>query len=158
MKLIVIIAALVSCSVSANQVNHMDTGVITEAPQTKVRFLNTKQTPTTYPFSEGVQVGNTVYLSGQIGIDPTTSKLAVGGVSAETEMTLANISSSLSRMGYGLQDVVKCTVMLTNIEDFPVFNNIYRTFFSAPYPARSTMAVKALALGASIEIECLAAK
>ncbi|WP_394131004.1 RidA family protein [Shewanella maritima] len=123
----------------------------------EVEFINSKG-QSAYPFSEAVKVGNTMYLSGQLGFDPLTKSLAKGGVGAETKQTLLNIEDSLQRMGYTLSDVVKCTVMLADIKDFSEFNEVYKTMFTAPYPARSTFAVSGLALDAKIEIECIAAK
>ncbi|MEH6595266.1 MAG: Rid family detoxifying hydrolase [Colwellia polaris] len=121
-----------------------------------VEFLNTKPASKTLPFSEAVRVENTLYLSGQIGIDPKTSKLAKGGVIAETNQTLTNIQQVLKSHGYDMQNVVKCTVMLTNIADFAAFNRVYTRFFSPPYPARSAFAVNKLALNATVEVECIA--
>jgi reactive intermediate/imine deaminase len=121
-----------------------------------VEFLNTKPASKKLPFSEAVRVENTLYLSGQIGLDPKTSKLAKGGVIAETNQTLTNIQQVLKSHGYGMENVIKCTVMLTNIADFAAFNRVYTRFFSPPYPARSAFAVNKLALNATVEVECIA--
>jgi reactive intermediate/imine deaminase len=123
-----------------------------------VEFLNPKDGKHNLPFSEAVRVGSTLFLSGQIGLNSNTGKLAPGGIKAETEQTLANINATLTSYGYSKKDVVKCTVMLADIADFGEFNKVYRNFFSKPYPARSTFAVSGLAFNAKIEIECIAAK
>jgi 2-iminobutanoate/2-iminopropanoate deaminase len=120
-------------------------------------FLNSgKVLPATLPFSEAVRVGNTVYLSGQIGITPGTMSLVAGGVQAEARQTMENIRTTLAAHGYAMSDIVKCTVMLADMADWPAFNAIYQTFFSAPYPARSALGANGLALGARVEVECLA--
>lgn len=109
-----------------------------------------------YPFSEAVRVGNTLYLSGQIGIKD--GKLAKGGIKAETKQTLDNINTTLLKYGYQKSDIVKCMVMLTDMDDFDDFNKIYKAEMAKPYPARSAFGVSELAAGASVEIECMAVK
>lgn len=108
------------------------------------------------PFSEAVRVGNVLFLSGQIGNLPGTLQLVEGGVPAETEQTMNNIASILERHGSGMDRVVKCTVFLADIEDWPAVNAVYRTYFEKPYPARSAVAGSGLALGARVEVECIA--
>jgi reactive intermediate/imine deaminase len=108
------------------------------------------------PFSEAARVGNVLYLSGQIGNLPGTLELVEGGVSAETDQTMRNIASILERSGSGMDRVVKCTVFLADIEEWPAVNAVYRTFFDPPYPARSAVAGSGLALGARVEVECIA--
>lgn len=121
-------------------------------------FLNSgKVVPTNLPFSEAVRVGDTLYLSGQIGIEPGTLQLVQGGLVAEARQALTNIRTTLEAHGYAMRDVVKCTVMLADISQWAAFNEIYVTFFSSPYPARSALGADGLALGASVEIECIAA-
>jgi len=128
-----------------------------EAPA--IEFLNSgKVTPTTLPFSEAVRVGDTLYLSGQIGIKPGTLELAAGGIQGESRQTLENIRTTLETHGYTLRDVVKCTVMLADIGEWAAFNDVYRSFFSPPYPARSALGANGLALGARVEVECIAAR
>ena len=121
-----------------------------------VDFLNSRPVSAKLPFSEIVRVENTLYLSGQIGINPATKKLAEGGFTAEAEQTLTNIKQTLKRHGYAMNQVVKCTVMLTDITDFKAFNEIYTSYFSPPYPARSAFAVNGLALNSKVEVECIA--
>ena len=132
-------------------------GSLLAAETHSVEFLNSgKVLPTTLPFSEAVRVGNMLYLSGQIGIVPGTMKLAPGGIKDETKQTMENIKTSLEAHGYSMSNVVKCTVMLADISEWGVFNDVYRTFFSKPYPARSALGVNGLALGARVEVECIA--
>lgn len=120
-------------------------------------FLNSgKVLPATLPFSEGVRVGNTLYLSGQIGVQPGTLTLVPGGMVAEARQTMENIRTTLTAHGYSMSDVVKCTVMLADMADWPAFNAVYQTFFQPPYPARSALGANGLALGARVEVECLA--
>lgn len=125
----------------------------------KVEYLNSgKVVPANLPFSEAVRAGDTLYLSGQVGIQPGTMKLVPGGIREEARQALANIRTSLEANGYGLGDVVKCTVMLADIGEWAAFNEVYRTFFSAPYPARSALGANGLALGARVEVECIAVR
>jgi 2-iminobutanoate/2-iminopropanoate deaminase len=98
------------------------------------------------PFSQIVRVDNTLYMSGQIGLT-SSGKLAQGGFAAETKQT----------HNYSMKNIVKCTVMLTDINDFKMFNKIYAEYFTPPYPARSAFAVKALALNSVVEVECIGA-
>jgi len=122
-----------------------------------VEFLNSgKVLPTNLPFSEAVRVGNMIYLSGQIGIVPGTMKLAPGGIKEEARQTMENIKTSLEANGYAMSNVVKCTVMLADISEWGMFNEVYRSFFSPPFPARSALGANGLALGARVEVECIA--
>ena len=130
----------------------------TKAPA-KVEFLNSgKVYPAGVPLSEAVRVGDTLYLSGQIGIQPGTLKLVAGGLKEETAQALSNIRTTLEAHGYSMRDVIKCTVMLADIARWGEFNEIYKTFFSDPYPARSALGTSGLALGAQVEVECIAQK
>lgn len=108
------------------------------------------------PFSEIVRVGDTLYLSGQMGTLPGTLQLAPGGVAAEAEQAMRNIQQALEAHGFSMRDVVKCTVMLADMADWPAFNAIYTRFFDAPYPARSAFGAGGLAMGGRLEIEALA--
>jgi len=124
------------------------------APQ----FLNSGKVVTAnLPFSEAVRHGDTLYLSGQIGIVPGTLTLVPGGMAAEARQALENIRSVLEANGRTTADLVKCTVMLADIADWPAFNEVWRRFLKSPYPARSALGANGLALGARVEIECLAA-
>lgn len=108
------------------------------------------------PFSEIVRVGDTLYLSGQMGNLPGTLMLAQGGMQAQAQQALENIRDALAAHGFGMEQVVKCTVMLADMNDWPAFNAVYTRFFTPPYPARSAFGASALALGARLEIEAIA--
>jgi reactive intermediate/imine deaminase len=145
------------CIVLAGLLVSAQPAVAAEEPA--IEFLNSgKVAPATLPFSEAVRVGDTLYLSGQIGIEPGTLKVVAGGIEAEARQTLANIRTSLEAHGYALRDVVKCTVMLADIGEWAAFNEVYKAFFSAPYPARSALGANGLALGARVEVECIAVR
>lgn len=109
-----------------------------------------------YPFSEAVRVGNTLYMSGQIGFKD--GKLVKGGIKTETKQALDNIEMVLLKYGYQKSDIIKCMAMLTDMDDFGDFNTVYKTELSKPYPLRSAFGIVELAAGASVEIECIAAK
>lgn len=109
------------------------------------------------PFSDVVQVGNTFYLSGQIGMDHTTRELVEGGIEPETHQTLDNIKAVLKQHDLQMTDVIKAMVVLDTIGDFLAFNSIYTQYFPQK-PARTTFAAEALAKGAKIEIEVVAVK
>ncbi len=123
-----------------------------------VTFFGASDGSATLPFSEAVRVGDSLMLSGQIGMSPETKELVVGGFAAEAKQTLLNIESILTRHKYKMSDVVKCTVILADMDNYSVFNGIYKNAFSSPYPARTTFAVDSLAFDAEIEIECMAGK
>ena len=136
---------LVSCS----------RGVEQSAPQ--VRFIaSPHEAMRKLPFSEVVRVGNMLYLSGQLGNRPGTLELVPGGIEAESRQCLDNIKAILERNGSSLGRVVKCSVFLADISEWPRFNEIYRTYFPASPPARSALAASGLALGARVEVECIA--
>jgi reactive intermediate/imine deaminase len=108
-----------------------------------------------YPFSPAVQVGPMLYLAGQIGTD-STNRLVPGGIGPETRQTMANIADILRRSGSSMDRVVKCTVMMADMAEWPAMNAIYATYFPDNYPARSAFGTNGLALGARVEIECWA--
>ncbi len=123
-----------------------------------IEFYNTGKTlPSNLPFSEIVRVGNTLYLSGQIGVMPGTLKLVQGGMKEQAIQTMENIKSTLESNGFSMSNVVKCTVMLGDISQWGAFNEIYKTYFKKPYPARSAFGANGLGLGALLEVECLGA-
>ena len=107
------------------------------------------------PYSAGISTGSTVYLSGQLGLDPATGALAEG-IEAQAKQALANIGALLEAAGLGYADVVKTTVLLADINDFAKVNEIYATYFEEPYPARSCFAVASLPKGGLVEIEAIA--
>lgn len=113
--------------------------------------------PEGLPFSPAVRLDDTVFLSGQVGVKPGTMTLVEGGMAAEARQTLDNVKATLQANGLGLGDVVKCTVMLADMSEWAAFNEIYQSYFSAPYPARSAFGAAGLALGARVELECIAA-
>jgi reactive intermediate/imine deaminase len=112
--------------------------------------------PPTYPFSPAVRVGDMLYLSGQIGTD-STGALVPGGIEAETRQTMRNIDAVLRATGSSMERVVKCTVFIADMKEWPAMNAVYTTFFPTHKPARSALGANGLALGARVEIECLAA-
>ncbi len=107
------------------------------------------------PFSEAVRVGNVIYLSGQIGVD-NNMKVVQGGIIQETKKAMENIKSTLERYGSSLDQVVKVTVMLADMTEWPEMNKVYVTYFPKHLPARSAFGTTGLALGARVEIECIA--
>ncbi|WP_028968830.1 Rid family detoxifying hydrolase [Sphingomonas sp. URHD0057] len=111
--------------------------------------------PPVGPFSPAIRSGHSIFFSGQVGQDPTTGKLVEGGVEAEARQLFGNLRALLEAAGKSFADVVKASVFLTDIADFAAINAIYAEHFTAPYPARTTVAVAALPLGARIEIELL---
>jgi 2-iminobutanoate/2-iminopropanoate deaminase len=108
------------------------------------------------PFSPAVRDGDRVYTSGQVAQDPATGKLIEGGVAAQTEQIFHNIKVILDAADKSLGDVVKVNVYLTDIGNFAAMNDVYAKHFAAPYPARTTLGVAALPLGAAVEIEMIA--
>ena len=122
------------------------------------RFNSGWVVPPTVPFPEGARVGHMLYLSGQLGNVPGQLRLVEGGLRAEARQTLENIRTILRGQRLDLQHLVRCTVMLADMADWPAFNEVYREFFgSTPLPARSALGCNGLALGARVEIECIAA-
>ncbi len=110
------------------------------------------------PYSRAVWAGDILYLAGQLGIDPATNKLVEGGAGPETEQLMKGIVAVLGAAGLSMANVIKSNVYLTDVNDFAAMNKIYETYFEAPYPARTTVAVAALPGGAHVEIEVVAAK
>lgn len=108
------------------------------------------------PYSQAIKVGNLVFASGQIPIDPATGEFATGGIKEQTRQSLTNASQILKAAGTDLSKVVKTTVFLSDMGDFAAMNEIYAEFFAQPYPARSAVAVKTLPKGALVEVECIA--
>ena len=108
------------------------------------------------PYSQAIEANGTVYVSGQLGIDPATGSFAEGGAVAQARQSLTNISNILKEAGMSMKNVVKVTVLLADINDFAAVNEIYKDFFEAPFPARSAFAVAALPKGGKIEIEAIA--
>jgi len=110
-----------------------------------------------FPFSEAVAYNGVLYLSGALGAGPD-GKLVVGGIGPESRQTMENIKSILGRHSLEMSDIIKCTVFLADIAEWPAFNEVYASYFErGRYPARSALAASGLALGARIEVECIAA-
>lgn len=108
------------------------------------------------PFSEAVRAGEFLILSGQIGSAPETDGVVPGGIAAESKQAMENIKAVLERHGTSLDDVVKCTVFLTDMNEWGTFNDVYRPFFPKHFPARSALGASGLAKGARVEVECIA--
>ncbi len=108
------------------------------------------------PYSQGVWAGELLYLSGQTPINPATGALIEGDVEAQTHRCFDNLQAILEDSGLSMDDVIKCNVYLTIMADFPAMNTAYKARFTSPYPARTTVAVAGLPLGARVEIELVA--
>ena len=110
------------------------------------------------PYSQAIQAGNTIYVSGQLPIDPATGAFAGNDIAAQTRQSLTNMKNILNAAGADMCDVVKTTVLLADIADFAAMNAVYAEFFTAPYPARAAFQVACLPKNALVEIECVAVK
>jgi 2-iminobutanoate/2-iminopropanoate deaminase len=123
------------------------------------KVISTPKAPAAIgPYSQAVQVGNLVFTSGQIPIDPATGQFAEGGIKEQTRQSLTNVKAILEEAGLALSSVVKTTVFLADMADFADMNAVYAEFFAEPFPARSAVAVKTLPKGALVEIEVIAEK
>lgn len=110
------------------------------------------------PYSQAIEAGNTIYISGQLPIDPAMGNFAEGGIKELTHQSLTNMKAILAEAGLTMDNVVKTTVLLADMADFGEMNEVYAQFFQAPFPARSAFAVKTLPKGARVEIEAIAVK
>ena len=110
------------------------------------------------PYSQAIQAGNTIYVSGQLPIDPATGAFAGDEIKAQTRQSLTNMKNILIEAGTDMSAVVKTTVLLANIADFAAMNEVYAEFFTAPFPARAAFQVACLPKNALVEIECVAVK
>jgi len=123
------------------------------------RIINTPNAPAAIgPYSQAIEVNGTLYISGQIPINPVIGKIEATGITDQTEQVFQNISAILLEAGYAFADVVKSTVYLSDMADFAGMNEVYQKFYPTECPARSAFAVKALPLGSLVEIETIAAK
>ena len=121
------------------------------------KVISTPKAPAAIgPYSQAIQVGNLVFTSGQIPIDPATGSFAEGGIKGQTRQSLTNVKAILEEAGTSLANVVKTTVFLDDMADFADMNAVYSEFFAEPFPARSAVAVKTLPKGAIVEIEFIA--
>ncbi len=122
-------------------------------------IVSTKKAPAAIgPYSQAVCVGEMVFLSGQLAIDPASGNLVEGGIEAQTEQALKNIEAILAEAGLTMDNVIKTTVFLADINDFTAMNEIYAKHFNGDYPARSAVQVAALPKGALVEIECICSR
>ena len=119
----------------------------------KTAIISPELAPPAGPFSHAIEVGGFLYVSGQIGQDPATGKVVEGGIVAETERLFRNLSAVLEAAGKSFSDVARAGVYLTNMSNFGAMNDIYAKHFSQPFPARTTIGVAALPLGACVEID-----
>lgn len=110
------------------------------------------------PYSQAIEIGNLVFCSGQLPIDPATGAFPEGSIEAQTRQSLKNAAAILEAAGTDMHHVVKTTVFLASMDDFAAMNGVYAEAFTEPFPARSAVAVKTLPKGALVEIECVAEK
>ena len=124
-----------------------------------MKAISTTKAPAAIgPYSQAIQVGNLVYTSGQIPIDPVTGVFVEGGIKEQTRQALTNVQAILEEAGLTMKNVVKTTVFMADMNDFADMNAVYAEFFAEPYPARSAVAVKSLPKGALVEIEVVASR
>ena len=123
------------------------------------QIIHTEKAPKALgPYSQAVKAGNTLYVSGQVPIDPNTGKIAEGGIKEQTEQVMQNISAILAEAGYTFKDVVKSTCLLSDMGNFAAMNEVYGKYYSENPPARAAFAVKELPLSVLVEIETIAVK
>jgi 2-iminobutanoate/2-iminopropanoate deaminase len=123
------------------------------------KIIKTSKAPAAIgPYSQAVEMNNTLYISGQIPLNPLTGKIVEGDITVQTEQVMKNITAILDAAGYKFTDVVKSTCILSDISNFKAMNEVYGRYYSENHPARSAFAVKDLPLGALIEIETIAMK
>ena len=108
------------------------------------------------PYSQAIETGGLVFVSGQLPVNPSTGEFAEGGIKEQTRQSLTNAQQVLQAAGTDLSRVVKTTVFLSDMDNFGAMNEVYAEFFSQPFPARSAIAVRTLPKGALVEIECIA--
>jgi 2-iminobutanoate/2-iminopropanoate deaminase len=143
--------------ISARNLRHHHYDHLTQYPQefamSKTAIASPELAPPVGPFSQAIEVGGFLYFSGQVGQDPATGKVVEGGIVAETERVFRNLSAVLKAGGKSFDHVARAGVYLTSMSDFVAMNGIYAKYFSQPFPARTTIAVAALPLGACVEID-----
>ena len=138
---------------SGSTVLTIETHCPQEFSMSKTAITSPELAPPVGPFSQAIEVGGFLYFSGQVGQDPTTGRLVAGGIAAETERVFQNLSAVLKAAGKSFDDVARAGVYLTSMSDFVALNGVYAKHFSQPFPARTTIAVAALPLGACVEID-----
>lgn len=147
--------SLAACAVPARDAEPTtDSEAVAARAPAAPEFLTPYGAPR-YPFSPAVRVGDMLYLSGQIGTDSSLT-LVPGGIEPEARQAMENIRDVLTRTGSSMDRIVKCTIFMADMREWPTMNDIYRTYFTTHYPARSAFGATGLALGARVEIECLA--
>lgn len=123
------------------------------------RIIKTKNAPAAIgPYSQAVEVNGTLYISGQVPIDPKTAKVVEGGIKQQTEMVMKNTEAILTEAGYSFENVIKSTCLLSDMNNFSTMNEIYGKYYPENPPARAAFAVKELPLGVMVEIETIAVK
>lgn len=123
------------------------------------KIIQTSEAPAAIgPYSQAVEINGTLYISGQVPVDPATAKVVEGGITEQTKQVMKNIGAILKAAGYTYANVVKSTCLLSTMDDFKAMNEVYASYYPENPPARAAFAVKALPLGALIEIETLAVK
>ena len=123
------------------------------------QVINTPKAPAAIgPYSQAIRMGNTLYISGQVPIDPATGKIVEGGITEQTEQVFKNIKAILDEAGFTFDDVVKSTCLLADMEYFKPMNEVYAKYYSKDCPARAAFAVKGLPMGVLVEIETIAVK
>jgi len=123
------------------------------------KIINTENAPAAVgPYSQAVEVNGTLYISGQLPLDPATGKFVEGGIQEQTEQVLKNVEAILQEAGYSFKDVVKSTCLMDNMGDFAAMNEVYAKYYTEELPARAAYEVAKLPLGAMVEIETIAAK
>ncbi|MBE0673616.1 MAG: RidA family protein [Bacteroidales bacterium] len=123
------------------------------------RIISTKKAPSAVgPYSQAVEINGTLYISGQIPIDPDTGMMVEGGIREQADQVMKNIGAILNEAGYSYKDVVKSTCLLADMSHFKDMNEVYASYYTEQQPARAAFAVKGLPLGALVEIETIAAK
>ncbi|MDO9635038.1 MAG: RidA family protein [Paludibacter sp.] len=123
------------------------------------RIISTPNAPAAVgPYSQAVEANGTLYVSGQLPINPAVGKIEATDITAQTDQVMKNVSAILNAAGYTLQDIVKNTVFLSDIGNFAAMNEVYKKYFVSDYPARAAFAVKDLPLGALVEMESIAVK
>ena len=122
-----------------------------------MKVISTQKAPAAIgPYSQAVKAGNTIYVSGQLPVDPATGEFAGDSIAEQTKQSLTNIKNILEKAGGGMENVVKTTVLLSDIGDFAAMNEVYAAFFKEPFPARAAFQVAAIPKGAKVEIEAVA--
>ena len=156
---LLITSLLLSCLSSYPVIAQDDTTDIVKTETQAGRFYSSQLSlEQGFPFSDSVETDSgLIFISGLVGTDET-GELVAGGLEAETHAIFRQMNTYLAHLGLGFSDVVKCLVMIDDIAQWVAFNGIYTQYFSPPYPARSAMGADGLALGASLELECIAAR